>query len=288
MKNNDYFSQILFTYDEINQRIEELASELNATYQDVNEDILVIPIMDGSLVFASHIILNLDFTLHVRSTKISSYDEKTNSNHNPQICTNIPLDKIKQKIISKNMVDNIDSALSIEDITLSNVSRNIYSGLTCDVTIGNNKAYDASGNRVKTFTIKNVQFTGFKRAERGFFISNDGLNIYGIEKDKNNLWNIDRTAKNGIGDWAYNVSTIWLHPLNATINIDILAGYDLIKNKTVNQLRGSDYNELIYANIVKFYSILPDDFDINNLYITNCNCFCLFLSLPMVDFSFIF
>ncbi len=107
MKNNDYFSQILFTYDEINQRIEELASELNATYQDINEDILVIPIMDGSLVFASHIILNLDFALHVRSTKISSYDEKTNSNHNPQICTNIPLDKIKQRriLILEDLVD---------------------------------------------------------------------------------------------------------------------------------------------------------------------------------------
>ena len=107
MKNNDYFSKVLLTYEQINKRIEELASDLNATYQNAQEDILVIPVMDGSLVFASHLILNLNFALHVRSTKISSYDNSTTSNQDPQILIHIPMDKVKGRriLIIEDLVD---------------------------------------------------------------------------------------------------------------------------------------------------------------------------------------
>ncbi len=225
----------------------------------------------GSFVPSSNLIDKDIQILKISVTDFASFPTKfetTNINLPNDNPLTISVERIKEQIIANNMIANIDSVLVPDDIIISNIKRDLYKGISCNVSIDNNKAYDNSGRRVKLFNLGNIKLTGFEQVNRNFFASNDGINIYGFEKGQNYLWNIDRTAKDNAGDWAYNLTTTWLPVEDAVININILAGYDDIKNKTINDLRGSDFNKLIYQNRDKLYSVLPDDFNINNLMIT--------------------
>ncbi len=113
METKDYLSEILYTNDEIKKRIKELADEINAYYKKrkVN-NLLVVPIMDGSLVFASELILNLDMMLHVCSTNITSYNETTSSNKDPKLLIHVPMDLVKGKTILI-VEDLIDTGLTL-------------------------------------------------------------------------------------------------------------------------------------------------------------------------------
>lgn len=80
------FEKILFTQEQIETKINEMAKSINKHYKNKN-NVLLIPIMDGSLVFAGKLILELDFDLFVKSTRISLYD--------------------KENKIDKNKIDNL-------------------------------------------------------------------------------------------------------------------------------------------------------------------------------------
>lgn len=104
MENN--FSKILYTYDEILARVQTLANEINAYYADKGE-VLVVPILDGSIVFAGHMIPLLDFDLNVRCTKISSYYETKNSTGKPKMMISIDMSLVKNKtiLILEDLID---------------------------------------------------------------------------------------------------------------------------------------------------------------------------------------
>lgn len=78
MQYNGCFSKILYTYDEITKRINELALEINSYYKSFQgEDIIVIGILDGSLVFVGHLLPKLDYNLIFKTAKVSLYGSKT-------------------------------------------------------------------------------------------------------------------------------------------------------------------------------------------------------------------
>lgn len=107
METKDYLTKILHTHDEINIRIKELAKEINEYYKD-KENVLYVPIMDGSILFAANLLIELDFNLHVRTTKISSYSDTTYSNKAPKLLIHIPMDLVKNKniLVVDDLVDS--------------------------------------------------------------------------------------------------------------------------------------------------------------------------------------
>ncbi len=108
MNKKDYLSKVLYTQAEIEKRIKELANDINQHYKNIDDNVLVVPIMDGSLVFASNLLLELDFMLHVRSTKITSYHHGIISNNDPKLLIHIPMDLVKGKhiLVVEDLIDS--------------------------------------------------------------------------------------------------------------------------------------------------------------------------------------
>lgn len=78
MQYNECFTKIVYTNDEIVKKINELAVDINSYYRSLeNEEILVIGVLEGSLVFCGHILPKMDFNLVFKTVKVSVYGSKT-------------------------------------------------------------------------------------------------------------------------------------------------------------------------------------------------------------------
>ncbi|GAA5414331.1 phosphoribosyltransferase [Ureaplasma ceti] len=100
------FKQILYTNQELTQRIRELAQTINQDYKDC-QNVIMVPIMDGALVFAGQLLLELDIDVMTYSTKISSYSFNTTSSKEPKILTPFTKELVQNKdiILVDDMID---------------------------------------------------------------------------------------------------------------------------------------------------------------------------------------
>lgn len=68
--NND-IEKVLFDQEQLNKRMDEMAAELNQKYQ--GKQPIVIPVLNGAMIFASDMIKRLNFKLNIDPIKASSY-----------------------------------------------------------------------------------------------------------------------------------------------------------------------------------------------------------------------
>lgn len=181
MNTKDYLSKVLLTYDQIIKRINELAIELNNSYMDEEDEVLIVPVMDGSLMFASHLILNLNFPLKVQSTKISSYDENITSSLDPKFICNIPTEKIKGRkiLIIEDLVDTGTTLNRMHDFLIANGASDVKICVLFNKDIPNrqlNFNIDFQG-----FDIPNEWVAGFGVDSQGYFRN---LKDFGIVNKK--------------------------------------------------------------------------------------------------------
>lgn len=117
---NNQFSKILYTKEEIEKRIKELAIEINTFYKHTS-NVLFVPILDGSLVFSGKLLLDLDFDLEVYSTKISSYSFNKKSNGKPKIITPFTEELVKGKdiLLVDDMIDTGHTLKLFSDYLIS-------------------------------------------------------------------------------------------------------------------------------------------------------------------------
>jgi hypoxanthine phosphoribosyltransferase len=101
--------EILFTKEEIEKRVKELAGEINSYYN--KEQLLLIGILKGAFVFLADLMRNLELSVEIDFIEVSSYGVNTESSGN----INIGKD-IKMGIKGKNILlveDIIDSGYTI-------------------------------------------------------------------------------------------------------------------------------------------------------------------------------
>ncbi len=181
MNTKDYLSKVLLTYDQIIQRINEISLELNNAYINEEDEVLIVPVMDGSLMFASHLILNLNFPLKVQSTKISSYDANTSSSLDPKIICNIPPEKIKDRkiLIIEDLVDTGTTLNRMYDYLLDNGAIDVKICILFNKDVPNRHLkfnIDFQG-----FNIPNEWVAGFGVDSQGYFRN---LKDFGIVNKK--------------------------------------------------------------------------------------------------------
>ncbi|MDN5584561.1 MAG: hypoxanthine phosphoribosyltransferase, partial [Lactobacillus sp.] len=93
--NND-IEKVLFTQEQLNKRMDEMAERLNKKY--AGQEPIVIPVLNGAMLFASDMIKKLTFKLTIDPIRASSYagaastgkvkivqDIKSNVNNRPVI-----------------------------------------------------------------------------------------------------------------------------------------------------------------------------------------------------------
>ena len=109
--NND-IEKVLFTQEQLNKRMDEMAERLNKKY--AGQEPIVIPVLNGAMLFASDMIKRLTFKLTVDPIKASSY-AGTSSTGNVKIVQDIKSDVTNHPVIF--MEDIIDTGRTLKTLT---------------------------------------------------------------------------------------------------------------------------------------------------------------------------
>lgn len=113
----DCFAKILFSYEEIKDVIKKLSFELNAYYKSFeNSDVVVIPILDSSVIFAGHLLPLLDFSTIFKTVKMTFLGHKSVSkNSNIKVIANFDPSEIKgHKILILDTI--IDTGVRLQKV----------------------------------------------------------------------------------------------------------------------------------------------------------------------------
>ncbi len=109
--NND-IEKVLYTQAQLNQKMDELADKLNQKYQ--NQQPIVIPVINGAMIFASDMIKRLNFKLNIDPIMASSY-EGVNSTGKVKIVQDIKSDVANRPVIF--MEDIIDTGRTLKALS---------------------------------------------------------------------------------------------------------------------------------------------------------------------------
>ena len=101
--NND-IAKVLFTQDQIEQRLDQLAADLTAKYQD--QFPVVVSVMTGATIFTVDMIKRLNFKLNLDYLDVSSYQNGSESAGQIQLNHDLSYDiKVRPVIIMEDIID---------------------------------------------------------------------------------------------------------------------------------------------------------------------------------------
>lgn len=109
--NND-IEKVLFDQDQLNKRMDEMAARLNKKYE--GQEQIVIPVLNGAMIFASDMIKRLTFKLTIDPMKASSY-EGTSSTGKVKITQDVKSDVKGRPVIF--MEDIIDTGRTLQALS---------------------------------------------------------------------------------------------------------------------------------------------------------------------------
>ena len=104
--------KVLFTKEELQKRVEELGKEITNDLQ--GEEVVVIGVLKGCVVFLSDIFRHLDMKCDLDFMVCSSYENGTESSGNVQIIKDINVD-VKNKVVLV-VEDIIDSGRTMHNL----------------------------------------------------------------------------------------------------------------------------------------------------------------------------
>ena len=110
--NND-IEQVLYTQDQVNQRLDELAATLTDKYQ--NQFPVVVSVMTGAMVFTREMLKRFNFKLNVDYVDVSSYDEGSESSGKVKLVQDLSTDIKGRPVII--MEDIIDTGYTLDFLT---------------------------------------------------------------------------------------------------------------------------------------------------------------------------
>ena len=101
MKN---FEEVLYTEEQINTRVEELANEISKDY--TNKEVIIIGLLKGSFLMVSDLVKKLTVDTKIDFLSVSSYGNSTTSSGKIQINKDINIDvEGKHIIIVDDLID---------------------------------------------------------------------------------------------------------------------------------------------------------------------------------------
>ena len=101
--NNDV-EKVLYTQDQVNQRLDELANTLTEKYQ--GEFPVLVSVMTGAMIFTSEMMKRLNFKLNVDYVDVSSYEESSESTGKVKLIQDLSHDiKDRPVLIMEDIID---------------------------------------------------------------------------------------------------------------------------------------------------------------------------------------
>jgi len=97
-------SEILFTKEELDAKVKELAADLTKIYK--GKSLVVIGLLKGSCIFLSDLVRYMDLDMNIEFMVVSSYRASTVSSGEVRICLDLKTDiKDKEVLIVEDILD---------------------------------------------------------------------------------------------------------------------------------------------------------------------------------------
>lgn len=117
---NADLNKIILSAEEISARIREIAEDINRHYQDKVNEMTLITLLDGAIVFTADLIRHLSVPLRLDCIRVSSYGNSTNPETAPRI-----LGSLKSEVQDKHV-------LLVDDILdTGNTMKKIFDEVSC-------------------------------------------------------------------------------------------------------------------------------------------------------------
>jgi len=122
--------QILFTQEEIRNRVKELGKQITSAYQGKN--LLIVSILKGGFIFTADLVREIDIPLKIEFMRTSSYEGELESSGNVQILYDLTTDIEGYDVL---VVDDIaDTGLTMKSI-LEHLRKRNPASLKCCVLL---------------------------------------------------------------------------------------------------------------------------------------------------------
>ncbi|MBT6850128.1 MAG: hypoxanthine phosphoribosyltransferase, partial [Opitutae bacterium] len=119
--------EILLDEETISQRVRALGAEIDVHYE--GEEILLITLLDGAIVFTADLIRNLRRPLRLDCIRVSSYGDSTSPESSPRILGNLRAEVEGRHVL---LVDDIlDTGNTLSRVQNEILSRNPASVHSC-------------------------------------------------------------------------------------------------------------------------------------------------------------
>ena len=126
---NADLNKIILSAEEISARIQEIAEDINGHYHDKVNEMTLITLLDGAIVFTADLIRHLSVPLRLDCIRVSSYGNSTNPETAPRI-----LGSLKSEVQDKHVLlvdDILDTGNTMKRIYDEVSSKNPASLKTC-------------------------------------------------------------------------------------------------------------------------------------------------------------
>ena len=85
----DFIEKVLFSEEEIDKRVKEIAAQISEDYKDIKKPLLAVGILNGAVMFYTDIVRRLSIPVHFDFLIASSYDASSHSSGKVNILKNI-------------------------------------------------------------------------------------------------------------------------------------------------------------------------------------------------------
>lgn len=123
-----YKHQVLFTEDEIQQRVRELADKLNEDYSHGSLDIICV--LKGAMFFVSDLSRQLTMPVRLHFLQVSSYGDEAESRGT----VNLRFSSVSEDLVNRNVLlieDILDTGITLDYLLRQLKEENPFSLRTC-------------------------------------------------------------------------------------------------------------------------------------------------------------
>lgn len=106
--------EILFTKNQIQNKIKDIANQINLDLLDIEEEVICICILNGAIFFFSDLCKKISFPIKLDFIKVSSYGSKTKSNGFIKFTKDLDINIYNKRVII--IEDIIDTGLTIQQL----------------------------------------------------------------------------------------------------------------------------------------------------------------------------
>jgi hypoxanthine phosphoribosyltransferase len=120
--------EILFTEEEIRQKVQDLGKQISQDY-DKNDEIVAVGVLKGASIFMADLIRQIDMPVYIDFMAVSSYGYSTESSGIVRILKDLDLEIEGKHVLI--VEDIIDTGLTLRYLTDNLKSRNVKSLKIC-------------------------------------------------------------------------------------------------------------------------------------------------------------